>query len=932
MHRHLLQVILISMLWMTIWSASKSSIKIAIIVDYNHRSSFSQKPNLVSTSSPKLDSEYVRNLFNSTELDEIRFNVEYFDMMEEFINETKRDCSYSFVLTMTDCRQNYLLYKHLRLHCYEQTILFSFFELACQRPPSDIGFGIPNTKSINNILPLLYDIGFVLIKSLQEIVILYDDETLDLQDFHEFFKKNQFKQTIEYKLEDEKMTSNELTRLNKEIIENLHSSHNCFIIVVCRSMIMEKIVRTLPRATSIVTNRWTFILTDPITIDPLNLSFETRNILSISDVFLIYRKTNTHNECNLYGFHNLIEKNVISAIKESVRTTHLEANRSNTDCDSFVFKSFFKHRTNDFIDKNKGVIQINHPNVEYRIMTQTHGTWNVFKGLIVDGLDDQMMLILKIVPSILVSSMIGMIDKVRFGEIVIGANGYWKTEERMKVIDYTAPFDMEKISIIIKKSDEDHRYLFLAPFTSDAWFCLLITVILMGPSLWFVHHSSRYYEYYNLKNEKGLFKLSNCIWYCYGAMVQQGGDYLPMAVSGRILVAFWWIFVIVTVTTYSGNLVALLTFPKLFNSIDNLDDLLNHKHLVKYGAFRFKGIGEMIIDSFDSRLRMLGDNLYFFDHFDRKMVLNMIKQSKLVLLASHEEIKHLISEDYKQSKSCHFAIAREPITSRAISFIVKKNTPKAFLDKLNSEINRMAKSGLVTLWNRKFGVLGNDCLHPLIIRTGDVEKIGLSHMVDCFFVLGCGLVIAIIILVIEILKEKQKPLNLSKDSTLDSVSALSATMFSSKLIRERIRDWFSKLSNAFQNGFYSNCDKRIQHQNQNHHHQNNQRKLHHQLAFHPTGAQPSPQLNRPVYFTYTNGNGNYYNNILADNEIRNLHELAKNHVTASSTPAKTATTSSYKKEWNKAFRRQQKLYYFQKNIDSPRNHLSLGSNTTRKHY
>lgn len=207
----------------------------------------------------------------------------------------------------------------------------------------------------------------------------------------------------------------------------------------------------------------------------------------------------------------------------------------------------------------------------------------------------------------------------------------------------------------------------------------------MGPSLWFVHHSSRYYEYYNLKNEKGLFKLSNCIWYCYGAMVQQGGDYLPMAVSGRILVAFWWIFVIVTVTTYSGNLVALLTFPKLFNSIDNLDDLLNHKHLVKYGAFRFKGIGEMIIDSFDSRLRMLGDNLYFFDHFDRKMVLNMIKQSKLVLLASHEEIKHLISEDYKQSKSCHFAIAREPITSRAISFIVKKNTPKAFLDKLNSE-------------------------------------------------------------------------------------------------------------------------------------------------------------------------------------------------------------------------------------------------------
>lgn len=59
--------------------------------------------------------------------------------------------------------------------------------------------------------------------------------------------------------------------------------------------------------------------------------------------------------------------------------------------------------------------------------------------------------------------------------------------------------------------------------------------------------------------------------------------YLPRSDSARIIVGTWWLVVLVVVTTYCGNLVAFLTFPKIDTPIANVAQLLRLKNGMTWG-------------------------------------------------------------------------------------------------------------------------------------------------------------------------------------------------------------------------------------------------------------------------------------------------------------------------------------------------------------
>ncbi|XP_076372058.1 ionotropic receptor 93a-like isoform X2 [Tachypleus tridentatus] len=342
----------------------------------------------------------------------------------------------------------------------------------------------------------------------------------------------------------------------------------------------------------------------------------------------------------------------------------------------------------------------------------------------------------------------GLIGMLLENEIEFAAMSFYQTPERLSVVNFTYAIDENPYIMLVRRPSQDNSMLFLAPFTWDTWVCILCAVVAIGPVLNLVHRLSKYYEYHQMNDGKGLFKLLNCSWYCFGALVQQGGIHLPEAISGRVLVSFWWMFVIVTLTTYSGNLVAVLTFPKIFNPIDNVQDLISSKSYASWGVFEGEAIIEYTKNAEAGYLKELYKGMKYFSDMEKPEVLKEVRENYLVLISVKTKLLTIIEEELNRTNECHYLLANEEILREPGSMIVPQNWP--YLHRFNQEIKRMVESGLLMKWRQEHYPQDNQCTTSSKPQAGDTRTITISHMLGSFYVLAIGFGASLVALIIEV--------------------------------------------------------------------------------------------------------------------------------------------------------------------------------------
>ncbi|XP_077486051.1 ionotropic receptor 93a-like [Amblyomma americanum] len=315
------------------------------------------------------------------------------------------------------------------------------------------------------------------------------------------------------------------------------------------------------------------------------------------------------------------------------------------------------------------------------------------------------------------------------------------TEQRMGSFSMTDSLISHPVAILVQKPKIlSRKMLFVQPFSTQVWALVLASIPVVSVALWLVYNWSPE-EATRLRRGQGLSTLHNCVWYTYGALLQQGGVHLPVGTSSRLVVGTWWLYVVIVMAYYSSNLIAFLTVPEPQWLVSSFREAVLREDLHLYVPFG-TGLHQEISKSSNEEFVMLRRRLKKRSASavqDVHEVVDAVAAGKAILIADKILLDALVMADYRSQRyrRCRLAILRDNILRLLIGIGTRKGSP--FVANLNHDFFELRSSGNLRFLLKNHREKPHACIRDYDAETRGLSKpIGLSELESAFLLLLLG--------------------------------------------------------------------------------------------------------------------------------------------------------------------------------------------------
>jgi len=275
-------------------------------------------------------------------------------------------------------------------------------------------------------------------------------------------------------------------------------------------------------------------------------------------------------------------------------------------------------------------------------------------------------------------------------------------------------------------------------------------------------------------------------WFALTSFTPQGGGEAPKSLSGRVLVAAYWLFVVLMLATFTANLAAFLTVERMQTTVAGLDELaqqskINYtvvdgspyyeyfKNMASAEEDLYKKWKDMTLSSNADQARYRVWDYPIKEQYTH--IYKTIKASGMMRSAGEGFQKVLDTEDgtfafihdasqvrYEYYNNCNYTEVGEPFAEQPYAVAVQQGSH--LQEEISKVILELQKDRYFETLSSKYW---NSTLRSLCPTLDDSEGITLRSLGGVFIATLVGLGIAMIVLAFEVYFHKKDQKNAVQD-------------------------------------------------------------------------------------------------------------------------------------------------------------------------